>query len=253
MVVVRFVVPKKFRWSEETNLQEMLDTEIAHGLRARVEAQGFIGTSFLALEYVEPDLYPVDPIPWKPKHYYIPSAPSQFNRVLTSVERTLRHVEGVDTADLAIRIQKLIDTANGLVSNINQINFNQLGTNADSLITDVRKTTGDLQNVLADAQNAIHNAQDLLKDARTAINGADLPAISQDTMALEAKLSTTVTALQRALASVDMVELNDSLANVRNATDELSALLQKLKENPSSILFSKPPKPTPLLENPPKK
>jgi ABC-type transporter Mla subunit MlaD len=252
-VLVHFEVPKDFRWSKETNLQAMLDTEIGQGLRARVEAQGFIGASFLALEYVDPVLYPVDPIPWKPKHYYIPSAPSQFNRVLTSMEHTLRRIEDLDTADLLLRVQKLIDTANQLLANVNQINFNQLGTNASSLISDFRQTSQDLQHVLADAQGAIRNAEDLLKDARTAINGADLPTVSKDTAALEAKLSGAVADLRRVLSSVNVTELNDSLTNVRSATDELTVLLRNLREQPSSVLFSKPPKPTPLLETPPKK
>jgi hypothetical protein len=80
-----------------------------------------------------------------------------------------------------------------------------------------------------------------------------LPGISRDTLALEAKLSSSVTELRRTLASVDTRELNESLANVRAATDELIVLLQKLQQQPSSVLFSKPPKPVNEMETPPKK
>jgi ABC-type transporter Mla subunit MlaD len=246
-VVVRFEIPKNFRWNAETNnLQQMLDTEAAHGLRARVQGQGFLGANILALGYVDPALYPVEPVPWTPKNYYIPSAPSQFNRVFTSLEKTLRHVENLDLAEVMDRAEKLIDAANGLVANINRVDFDQLGTNANSLVVEFRETNRGIQRTLTDAQGAI-------KDARGAINSADLAGIRRDTAALEAKLTSAAAELKRLLSSVDTGELNGSLANVRSATDELIVLLHNLERQPSSVLFSKPPKPVMELELPPKK
>jgi hypothetical protein len=133
----------------------------------------------------------------------------------------------------------LIDGANRLATNVNHIDFQQLGTNANSLIVDFREATRGLQQTLADAQNAI--------------NGADLPAISRDTGALEAKLSSAALELRQVLASVDTGELNSSLANVRAATDELIVLVHHLEQRPSSVIFSKTPKPLSELEKPPRR
>ncbi len=239
-VLIQFRVPSGTVWSGETDqIQQLLDTEAAHGLRARVQSQGFLGASILALEYVDPKLYPIAPIPWTPRHYYIPSAPSQLNRLLSSLEKNLSLLENVDLAELLNRAKTLIDAAQRLAENINQIDFKQIGTNAGSLIVEFRETNRGLQRTLADAQ--------------TAINGADLPAISRDTAALEAKLSDAAVELRHVLANVDTGELNDSLANVRAATDELVVLLHDLQQRPSSVLFSKPPKPLPELEKPPRK
>src|SRR6266852_7993049 len=100
-VLIQFRVPSGTVWSAETDqIQQLLDTEAAHGLRARVQGQGVLGASILALEYVDPKLYPVEPIPWTPRHYYIPSAPSQLNRLISSMEKSLRRVEDVDLAGL---------------------------------------------------------------------------------------------------------------------------------------------------------
>ena len=239
-VLIQFRVPIGTVWSGETNqIQQLLDTEAAQGLRARVQAQGFLGASILALEYVDPKLYPVVPIPWTPKHYYIPSAPSQLNRLMSSMEKNLSLLENVDLADVLNRAKPLIETANRLAENINQIDFKQIGTNAGSLIVEFRETNRGIQRTLADAQ--------------TAINGADLPAISRNTAALEAKLSDAAVELRHVLASVDTGELNDSLANIRAATDELVVFLHDLQQRPSSVLFSKPPEPLPELEKPSRK
>ena len=239
-VLIEFEVPKGTVWSAETqNIQQILDTEVARGLRARVQGQGFLGANILALEYVDPKVYPVEPIPWTPQHYYIPSAPSQFNRVMASLEKSLRHAEDLDLADLLDRASKLVDSANLLAGNINQVDFKQLGTNAGSLIVEFRETAHGLQLTLADAQKAI--------------NGADLPSLSRDTAALEAKLSSAAVELRHLLGNVDTGELNSSLANVRAATDELIVLLHNLEQRPSSVLFSKPPNPLSELEKPPRK
>jgi hypothetical protein len=239
-VLIQFEIPEGTVWSSESkDLQRLIDIEVAHGLRARVQAQGFVGASFLALEYVDPEVYPVEPVPWVPKHYFIPSAPSQFNRMLASLEKTLGKTQNLDFADLLDRANKLLDVANHLAGNINQIDFQELGTNAVSLIVEFRQTTRGLQETLADAQKAI--------------NGADLPGVSHDTTALVAKLSSAAAELRRVLASLDTGELNSSLANVRTATDELILLIHNLEQRPSSLLFSRSPKPLPELEQPPKK
>jgi hypothetical protein len=239
-VLVQFEVPRNFQWqAQTTNLQALLDVEIARGLRARVQGQGFLGANIVSLEYVDAALYPIEPVPWTPKHYYIPSAPNQFNRVLASLEKTLRHVEDLDLAQLLQRAQKLIDVANSLAGNINHVDFDQLGTNAGSLVVELRETNRGLQRTLTQAQGAI--------------SGVDLPAVGRDTVALEARLSSAAVELRRVLASVDTGELNNSLANIRSATDELIGLLDKLEQRPSSVLFSRPPRPSPMLEAPPTK
>jgi hypothetical protein len=238
-VLIRFEIPKGTVWSAEKNIQQMLDTEVAGGLRARVQGQGFLGANILALEYVDPRIYPVEPIPWTPKHYYVPSAPNQFNRVMASLEKTLRHAQDLDLADFLERANKVIESANRLAGNINQVDFNQLGSNALSLVVELRETTRGLQATLDAVQ--------------TAITEANLPGISRETLALEAKLSGAALELRRVLSSVDVGELNTSLANVRSATDELIVLLHNLEQRPSSVLFSRPPRPLPEVERPAKK
>jgi phospholipid/cholesterol/gamma-HCH transport system substrate-binding protein len=246
-VVIQFEVPKNTVWSEEPgDVQKRLDAEIADGLRARVQGQGFLGAGIVALEYVNPKMYPVEPVPWKPGHYYIPSAPSQFNRLMTSLEISLRHAEDLDLTALLTRAGVVVDTFNRLAENIDKVDFKQIGANANSLIVELRETNRGLQRTLDGAQQTLSNAQD-------AIHGADLPGISRDTAALEAKISGAAVDLRRTLASLDTRELDESLANVRAATDELIVLLQKLQQQPSSVLFSKPPKPVTELETPPKK
>jgi hypothetical protein len=239
-VLILFKVPRSAGVvTARDNVQKLLDAEVARGLRARVESQGFLGPSLLLLEYVDPKLYPVVPVPWKPKHYYIPSAPSQFSHAFAALEKTLARAEDLDLSELMDRTQKLVQAANRVVENINQVDFGRLGTNANSLVLELRDTNRGLQRTLADAQDAI--------------KGADVAAVSRQAQELEARLSSAAVELRRVLAGVDTRELNSSLANIRAATDELALLLHNLEQRPSSVLFSKPPRPATSVEEPPRK
>jgi phospholipid/cholesterol/gamma-HCH transport system substrate-binding protein len=246
-VLILFEVPKDAGIiASRDNIQQMLNAEVARGLRARIETQGFIGPGIVLLEYVDPKIYPYEPVPWPPKHYYIPSAPSQFSHAFSAIEKILARTEDLDLNALLGRTQKLIETANHVVENINRIDFDRLGTNANEFVVELRETNRGLQRTLTDAQHALADAQD-------AIKGADLPTVSRNAQALEARLSSAAIELRRLLASVDTGELNNSLANIRSATDELTVLLHTLEQRPSSVLFSKPPKPVSGVEEPPRK
>jgi ABC-type transporter Mla subunit MlaD len=244
-VIIQFEIPKGTVWGEEHgDIQHTLDAEAAQGLRARVQGQGFLGAGMVALEYVDPKIYPTKAPSWTPKHYYIPSAPSQFNRVLTSVEKSLRQTEDLDLARLLERADTLLDAAHVLVQRVNEVDFKQLGTNADLLLVDLRETNRGLQRTLAAAQTTLSNAQ-------AALIESDLPGLSRKTGDLESKIASAAVELRRTLASLNTVELNNSLANVRVATDELNVLLHGLEQRPSAVLFSKPPKPVLEMETPP--
>jgi ABC-type transporter Mla subunit MlaD len=222
-----------------TNLQAVLDVEIAHGLRARVQSQGITPASDLALDYLDIEQIPVLKFPWAPKHYYVPSAPGQFTEILASIERITKNLEKVDFPDAVSRLDKVLGSADQFITNVDQVDFKQLGTNANALVAELRDTNVRLQATLAEAQAAVKET--------------DLPAIGRNTQALEARLSDLADELQSALGSLNYDDLNDTLANARAATKQLNGLLTELKQQPSNILFSEPPRPAKSVTTPPRK
>jgi ABC-type transporter Mla subunit MlaD len=221
-----------------TNIQAVLDVEIAHGLRARVQGQGITPASELALDYLNTEQIPPLKFSWTPKHYYVPSAPGQFTEILASIERITKNLDKVDFPAITARLDKVLGSADQFITNVDQVDFNKLGTNANALVTELRDTNTRLQATLAEAQ--------------AAVKGTDLPAIGRNTQALEASLSDVAGELQRVLASVDSGDLSETLENARAATKQLNGLLSELKQQPSSILFSEPPLPAQSVTSPPR-
>jgi ABC-type transporter Mla subunit MlaD len=222
-----------------TNLQAVLDVEIVHGLRARIQSQGITPASDLALDYLDVDQNPLLKFSWTPKHFYVPSAPGQFTEILASIERITKNLEKVDFPLITARLGNVLGSADQFITNLDQVDFKKLGMNANALVAELRDTNTRLQATLAQAQ--------------TAVKDTDLPAISRSTQALEARLSDVAGQLQRMLASVDANDLTETLANARAATQQLNGLLSELKQQPSTLLFSEPPLPAKSVTTPPRK
>ncbi len=238
-VLIQFEVPETSLLPPTTNLQAVLDLEIARGLRARVQSQGINPASDLALDYLDTNRNPPLKISWTPRHYYIPSAPGQFSQILASIERITKNLEKVDFPIIGARVDKVLGSADRLITNLDQVDFNKFGTNANALVAELRDTNARLQATLAEAQQAIQ--------------GTDISAIGRTTQALEARLGEVAGQLNSLLAGLDAEDLNETLINARKATGQLNDLLRELRKQPSRILFSKPAPPSPTVETPPRK
>jgi ABC-type transporter Mla subunit MlaD len=214
----------------------IIDREVAHGLRARVQGQGITGASILALDYLDPERNPPLQVPWTPKHYYIPSAPGQFTEIMASVQKLLRKFQELDLSNTLARVDKVLDSADHLVNHVDQVDFVALGKKANALVAELRDTNVRLQATLGDAQEAI--------------KGTDLPAVGRRAQELEARVTDLANELQKAVAGLDTGSLNTTLANAREATARLNDLLGTLKQQPSRIIFSKAPPAAQSVEAP---
>ncbi len=210
-----------------------LPREIQNGLRARLTAQGVTGTSYLEVDYLDPDRHPPLPIDWTPDYPYIPSAPSSFGRIVSSAEDVFGQLEKINFERIANNIELLVVTLDNKVS---ELPLGMLGTNATALLDQLRATNERLQR-LADRPEI----DAMLKDGTAAV-----ASLRQATQSLD--LTNTVNQLQRLLSRADQLiagndhELTQAIGNLRALTDNLRALSENLKQNPASLLLGEPPK-----------
>jgi len=162
---------------------EMLESAVKRGLRARLKSQGVTGTSILSLEYLNPDENPPVQVPWTPKHTYIPAAPGQLGELLASIEKTLRNVEQLNFSNINQLVQGDLKSAGQVLDKVNQVDFGNLGTNANSLLTESRATISQLQpalanidfnalnQTLANAQRTLHDMDDVVAELKSYPSG----------------------------------------------------------------------------------
>jgi len=218
--------------------QQMLESEIRRGLRARVKAQGITGNCILSLEYVNPANYPPIAVPWIPRHIYIPSAPSQFNQLLASIEKSLRNLEQLDFGKLQKSLEVNLTSLEQILKQAEQVDFEGMSTNAVGLLTDLRETNTRLKSFITSTQGTVKTL--------------NLDKVSASADALLNELRATVQKLEPGLASLDFNAINDTMANARRAIQTFDDAMRNLKEYPSGFIFGRPPPPAKSVERPAK-
>lgn len=210
-------------------LAKFLQIQVRQGLRARVQTQGLVGTTLLALEYLNPDQYPAPEPPAPPRGLYVPSAPSQLNQLLASMDASLRKLAQFDLQKLGASIDKDLMTVDTLLRHVDAIHFAEIGTNVDTSVIELRRLSADLRSLVTNVNGNLKQMQ--------------LAQASHDADALLLRLQTTVGQLDTLLGNLNAGSLNDTLSNVRRASMELEETLRELKQYPAGFIFGVPPPP----------
>lgn len=222
----------------ETIVNEDLPREIQNGLRVRLTALGVTGTSYLEVDYLDPDKNPPLPIGWKPDYPYIPSAPSALGRIVSSAEDVFAQLEKINFERIANNVELLVVS---LDSKVSELPLGMLGTNATALLTEIRTSNERIQKLLDRPE-----IDAILKDGSGALAGLRRTAESPE-------ITNSLVQIQRTLRRLDQLvagkenELSVSLDNLRALTENLRELSENAKRFPAQLFFGEPPKPSKTL------
>ena len=236
LIVVRFKIePKRVGRLPETA------QAVASGLRARLANQGLTGVMYLELDFLPPELHPVDKLPWQPKDDYIPSVPSTIAQVQTAVTDLLAKLDGVD-------LKRLVSDFDGLVGDVRtQV---APGGPVPATLESARATIADLREQLLRADLPALSAQlrrtgasvETLADGRQTHE-----VLQQASRALEhvpqliATLQATVSHAGTSVGDVQS-ELMPILRDARVTLQNLRDTSEQLRRDPGQLLWQAPPK-----------
>jgi len=216
-------------------IQRDLPKEVSHGLRAQLTSQGVTGTSYIEVDYLDPNRYPPLPIDWEPVHPYIPSAPSALTRIFSSVEEVFAELDRINFTNIANGVELLIGT---LDRKVGELPMAVLGTNALRLLEEVRDSNRRIQRLL-DRPEIPAALQDLAGAVTSLRRTVELPALTNSV----AQLERTLHRVEQLAAGKDH-DLEASLDNLRSLTENLRELSENAKRFPAQLFFGDPPKPT---------
>jgi len=215
-------------------LDRSLPQEVRHGLRARLTSQGVTGTSYVEIDYLDPERYPPLAIDWTPDHPYIPSAPSAFTRIVNSAEEVFGALERIDFRRIAGGVERLIQV---LDRKLSELPMGTLSTNAVALLAEARDSNQHLLKLLDRPE-----LDAFLKDASSAAAGlrrtTDSPALTNSV----AQLQKTLRRLDQLVSANDQ-NLEVALDNLRALTENLRELSENARHFPAQLFFGEPPKP----------
>ena len=155
-------------------------------------------------------------VPWEPQYDYIPSAPSTFSSMKDSVDQILDKLEQIEFKSIADNLNKVLENLNQAVLDAN---IKDLSTNANAFIEELRQSNKDLQKLIEspDSKKELDNIPILIDNFNQTLSQLDQ------------------------LITGQTPEIQEIIENIRQLSENLNYLTERLKDNPSELLFSTPP------------
>ncbi len=296
-------------------VEEVLGQMTERGARMRITSNILTGQAFLEMNYLDPNRFPVEKVPWTPKYLRIPSAPGELTTIKDSIDKILTQLQAIDVEGLAGSLENLFTSLNTAITEINlsamsletravlqvarqkmeALHMDQIDASVQDFLRSLSQAVADAnvpqlsrqaRDVLAtiDRKLAALNAAQINADVERLLNtlnrsvaDANVPALSEEAQGLMAELRMTNKHLQSLLSpreespavanmpdvvarlgqtlsqvnnllATERPEIQIILAELRETMGNLNDLILNLRERPSDLLFSNPPRESEVLK-----
>ncbi len=243
----------KFPEQTEAQLVTVLKKAVDAGLRARIGSSGLTGPPYVELVFLDPKDNPPPQLAWTPGLPYIPGAPGTFTKIINNVEEMLEKIREADPGKLLTDTDQLVRK---LEAKVDELDLKDLQTHALELIDEVRKSNQRVQQILDNPKvdQTVGDVGDSVARLRTTMTRIDEYVQSEQfTKMLDGLDQTTANAgpaaaeLRQALREINSLlvsqrqDIASTLYNLQRTMQNIEALTEDLKQNPSRAIFGQPP------------
>lgn len=236
-IVVRATI--SYDPNQTAQIQRDVSELVKRGLRAQTQLAGVTGQQYLALDYFDPEKYPPLPFDWRPEYQYVPSAPSLASEIIANAQEFLASLNEADITQIGQNLNKLLVTADTLVSQ------------ARSAVERVDETlaTAPISEAVQKLESAATRLDELLARPGLTETVDNLGEVSKRlrTLAASGDLDRMVTSLAQAADRLDGVIADNQydvrviVEDLRVTANNLRALSETIKRDPSGALLGGPP------------
>jgi ABC-type transporter Mla subunit MlaD len=211
------------------DLGPILAEAVKQGLRVMLQPQGITGLNFAELNYVPPKQQtPPLEIWWKPRHYYIPSAPGTLTSLLDSVNKIMDMVKALDVKDTmqeaSVTMKNFNTTIQKFNSSLDQMQLDKVSADLQSLLNDLRAKADKIpvEELSADGKKMMESIAVASRDMQTLVDTVQTnPLLNADAM-------------------------GNIVSDLQATAENFRVLSENLREHPSQLLFGQPPKRSPF-------
>ena len=232
--------------SDPVAVGRMIEELVGDGLRAHMKGQGITGLVYVDLDFEDPSR-PTLPVPWTPKHCYIPTAPSLTKTLTDVVQNVAQEIHGLSdfkagVSNILTRLSTLIDNGNATL------------VSADASLISANATLSSLPALIASASNAVEEATAFLRSAKDDVDRlpgliagtsnlvADASAFLADVRGdIGAAVASSTNLLSGADAAITGLRapLQNTLEDLSLAAKNLADTLETVRDDPGR-LFRRP-------------
>jgi len=197
---------------------------------AQLKSAGITGIMFVDLDLHkagEPDLSPK--IDFPSEFPIIPTRPSEIQRLVAGINDIVKKFNEIDTKGIS---SQLIATTKAMEDFLKGKEMNSIMTRLNASAGNLERLTGRADKMLADSR-----LDQTLAEARESLKGARIMLASVNDQILAMQLPATLGKTRDITR-----ELQSTSNTLRQSSETLEMLLQRLYDRPSDLLFGKPPK-----------
>jgi len=209
-------------------------------LRATLELSGITGLRYIEIDRRSGDALNQAPtLSFKPPYEVIPSSRSSFKAIQAALEDVYDRIMQIDFGGISNDARATLQSANSLFHDerIDALltNFKTLSQSTSQLAKNLETMTDGVKLAPAvdNATKASEEARGLLADLRSGAPGKQLSATFEQLDRIAAGAQQVLTGLQYAIERLD------------RTTTSLQTLTEQVRNQPSLLLFSEPPKERP--------
>lgn len=207
---------------------------------ARVSLSGLSGVSFVSLAPGTPEDLKLSPkISFPVKYPVIATRPSELKLLLSSLDKTLGGMKGLDLRGISDQLKSTIKSLRAVLSDkrMNSM-MNNLEATAENLDRTSRKIDeivagGDIRKILAETRQTVGQARLLISEVRDEVRAMKLKETGEHAERLVRGLDTRTRVITG--------EVRGTLDNIRRVTERLDLLIERLNASPSDLIWSRPP------------
>lgn len=221
-----------FKGMSQREISDTLKRMIKNGLRARIAQMGIGGGVYVALDFLDPRLYPLPEVSRTSTAIYIPSAPSTMRQVVGTVERLAEDLRQANIPLVIQHIDGLVANATRAMGTVEQV-VEANRANVNTVVSDLPAITSRLRVSSA-------RIDDILQDKRLTQTIANISGGSASANQTIADLRALVQDL-RSMVVTQQGDIQAIVADLRRMANNLAALSDDARDNPSRLLLGEPP------------
>ena len=251
----------------EVVIKIALEGDVEHSIVTQLRAAGITGIVFVELDQRQPDESVfLPPKEMKTDYTVIPSKPSQTKQMLSGIDHLMQQIAHVDLRGISDQVKQTTRAMETFVSGpeINRILRNLDSTTAilgsslrridgilaegriQQIIEETQRGVGEARQGLGEARQGIAEVRELVATLKEAIVNVKTGELSERAAALTGKATALTERADRLVEGLDRrtrkmaSDIESTTDDIRQAVEHLRALLDRLQQNPSDLIFSRP-------------
>ncbi|MHB8769899.1 MAG: MlaD family protein [Syntrophales bacterium] len=244
----------------EVVIKISLEGDVEHTMVTQLRAAGITGIVFVELDQRLPDEQVlIPPQEMGNGRTIIPSRPSQTKQMLSGIDKLLERFTQVDLKGISDQVKatsRAVETffagpaMKRIVANLDSTALSLAGSmkRIDALLAagDLQGVVDDTRQGLREARRGIAETRELVATLKQAIVNLKTAELSDKAAALTDRAAALTGSAGRLVDGIDRrtrkmaTDVESTTEEIRQAVDQLRALLERLRQNPSDLIFSKP-------------